>query len=121
MNRPPDRFVRVTEERLLTFAASCLQTAGLEAEHAALISRLLVNSDLRGVRSHGTRLVDGYCQSFERGSLNPHPQVKVVHETPTAVVIDGDGTLGYLPMVRATEEAIARARALGMGMGLVRP
>jgi LDH2 family malate/lactate/ureidoglycolate dehydrogenase len=36
------------------------------------------------------------------------------------VVIDGDGSLGYLPMVRATEHAIRKAKEVGMGMGLVR-
>jgi LDH2 family malate/lactate/ureidoglycolate dehydrogenase len=121
MNRPPDTFVRVREDRLLLFAAACFEKVGLAADHAALISRLLVNSDLRGVRSHGTRTLDGYCRAFEQGQLNPRPEVKVVHETPTAVVLDGDGALGYLPTVRATELAIGRAKEAGMGMGLVRP
>ena len=48
------------------------------------------------------------------------PNVRVIHETPTAVVLDGNGTLGYLPMVRATEHAIAKAKEVGIGMGLVR-
>ncbi|MDE0555133.1 MAG: Ldh family oxidoreductase [Candidatus Poribacteria bacterium] len=120
MNRPPEAFVRVDAERLLNFSTACFQKAGLTHEHAALISRLLVNSDLRGVRSHGTRTVNGYCAGFENGSLNPRPNVRVIHETPTAVVLDGNGTLGYLPMVRATEHAIAKAKEVGIGMGLVR-
>ncbi|NKB68369.1 MAG: hypothetical protein GKR89_15005 [Candidatus Latescibacteria bacterium] len=120
MNRPPEEFVPVWEDRLLEFSSQCYQRAGLDPEHAALISRLLVNSDLRGVRSHGTRNVDGYCRGFEEGSLNPRPDIKVLSETPTAVVLDGDGTLGYLPMVQATEQAIAKAGEVGIGMGLVR-
>lgn len=120
MNRPPEEFVRVQEERLLNFAIACFEKAGLAHDHAATISRLLVNSDLRGVRSHGTRTVNGYCLAFEQGRLNPSPEIRLVHETPTAVVIEGDGTLGYLPMVRATEQAIAKAKEVGLGMGLVR-
>ena len=34
--------------------------------------------------------------------------------------MDGDGTLGYWPMVDATEGAIAKARETGLGMGLAR-
>jgi LDH2 family malate/lactate/ureidoglycolate dehydrogenase len=120
MNRPPETFVPVREERLLVFATTCFERAGLENEHAALIARLLVNADLRGVRSHGTRQVDGYCRAFEQGHTNPMPQVRLLHETPTAVVLDGDGTLGYLPMVRAAEHAVARAQEIGVGMGIVR-
>lgn len=120
MNRPPESFLRVREDRLLAFCTACYEKAGLSHEHAALISRLLVNSDLRGVRTHGTRTTNGYCSGFETGSHNPKPDIRVIRESPTAVVLDGNGTLGYLPMVRATEHAIGKAKALGMGMGLVR-
>ncbi|MCY4401886.1 MAG: Ldh family oxidoreductase [Candidatus Poribacteria bacterium] len=120
MNRPPEEFIRVDEERLLNFSTACFEKAGITHDHAALISRLLVNSDLRGVRSHGTRTLSGYCGGFENGSLNPNPDIRVIHETPTTVVLNGDGTLGYLPMVRATEHAIAKAKEVGIGMGLVR-
>lgn len=104
MNRPPEVFIRVDEERLLNFSIACFDKVGITHEHAALISRLLVNSDLRGVRSHGTRAIDGYCVGFENGSLNPHPNIRIINETPTAVVLDGNGTLGYLPMVRDVRE-----------------
>lgn len=120
MNQPPQSYVLVQEDRLLAFATACFEKAGLDHDHAALISRLLVNSDLRGVRSHGTRTVSGYCRVLETGQCNSQPHIRLIHETPTAVVIDGDGTLGYLPMVRATEGAIAKAKQVGIGMGLVR-
>lgn len=120
MNQPPQSYVLVQEDRLLAFSTACFEKAGLDHDHAALISRLLVNSDLRGVRSHGTRAVNGYCRAVETGHCNPRPNVRVLSETPTAVVVDGDGALGYLPMARATELAIAKAIAGGIGMGLVR-
>jgi LDH2 family malate/lactate/ureidoglycolate dehydrogenase len=43
-----------------------------------------------------------------------------VQQTPATCVIDGDGTLGYLPMVKATEIAIEKARATGVGIAVVR-
>ena len=120
MNQPPQSFVLVQENRLLSFVTACFEKVGLEQEHAALVSRLLVNNDLRGVRSHGSRTVDMYCDGFERGAANPRPEIRVLHETPTSVVLDGDGTIGYMPMTRAAEGAIAKAKAVGLGIGLVR-
>ncbi|HRJ45183.1 MAG: Ldh family oxidoreductase [Caldilineaceae bacterium] len=120
MNTPPEDFVLVSEDRLLTFATTCFERVGMETEQAAALSRLLVNSDLRGVRSHGTRTVNGYCQAMAEDKLNPRPHIRQVHETPTAVVYDGDGGLGYVPMLRATAGAIAKAKEVGLGMGLVR-
>lgn len=120
MNQPPESFLLVQEERLLNFAIACFKKVGLSPDHAHAISRLLVNSDLRGVRSHGTRALDGYCRQFEEGRLNSEPDIRQVQETPTSVTFDGDGTLGYLPMIKATEQAIAKAHEVGIGMGLVR-
>ena len=40
MNRPPETFVSVQEDRLLTFSTACFEKAGLSHDHAALISRL---------------------------------------------------------------------------------
>ena len=120
MNLPPKEFVLVQEERELAFLQACFVSSGISKEHGAAISRLLVNSELRGVRSHGIGWAPGYCHSLKEGNLNARPEIRVVHETPTSVIIDGDGFLGYVPMLQATEMAIAKAKEVGIGMGMVR-
>lgn len=124
MNRPPAEFVRLPAERLQAFAANCLKAVGMRADHADQLAALLTNSDLRGVRSHGTRQIcdrppfgDGYCQVLKARSANPDPQMKVARETANTVLVDGDGSLGYAPMMMATELAIEKARDQGMAMG----
>ena len=121
MNKPPEKFIRVKEDDLVEFAENAFKKSGLDEEHAALFGRLLVNADLRGVRSHGSRNVNGYCSAFETRQANPRPNIQVVQETPAIAVLDGDGTLGYLPMVKAAELAVAKAKAVGLGMVTVRP
>ena len=120
MNTPPDAYVLVREEQLLAFSRTCFEKVGLTPDHARLLSRYLVNSDLRGVRSHGTKFVNWYCESFEKGLLNPRPDVRVLSDTDTIATVDGDGSLGYLPMTMATELAIEKAGKTGLGMATVR-
>jgi len=120
MNRPPEAFVRVSEERLLAFSCRCFEEVGMGSDQAALVSRLLVNTDLRGVRSHGTRTAYGYCQSLAQGHLNPNPEARVLRETPATAILSGDGGMGYVPMIRASELAVAKAKATGLGMSTVR-
>ena len=121
MNLPPDDYVIVREADELAFLQTCFERAGVvSSEHAATIARLLTNSELRGVRSHGIGWAPGYCLHFREGRLNPDPDIRVVHDTPTTVIVDGDGFLGYVPSLLATEKAIEKARAVGIGLGLVR-
>lgn len=120
MNLPPAEYINVSEEGELAFLQECFIRSGLEESHAALISRLLTNSELRGVRSHGINWAPGYCRKLKEGELNPRPEIRMVGETAAAAVFDGDGSLGYWPMTQATEQAIAKAKEVGIGLGMVR-
>ena len=117
MNRPPAEFKRVPVALLRSFTADCLKAAGLRADHADQLAELLSNSDLRGVRSHGTRAMVGYCGGLRDGTVNPNPDLRVLQDTETTVLIDGDGGLGYAPMMMATEKAIEKAKQYKVALG----
>ena len=117
MNRPPEEFQRIAAAPLRAFAAECLERSGMLADHAEQLAGLLVDSDLRGVRSHGTRTLAGYCRSLRDGQVNSRPELRVLKDTDVAIHIDGDGSLGYAPMMMATDAAIAKAREKGVGVG----
>ena len=117
MNRPPTEFKRIAAADLRSFGTACLRAAGMSAAHAAQLADLLTNSDLRGVRSHGTRALYGYCCTLRDKKANPTPDIRVLRETDTHVFVDGDGSLGYAPTMLATERAIAKAKEKGLAIG----
>ena len=119
MNLPPGKFKRISAERLREFSGDCLKAAGMKPDHAEQLAVLLTNGDLRGVRSHGTRQVPGYCRNLRDDMVNPDPDIRVVKETDTSVLIDGDGGLGYAPMMMATDQAIEKVRDRGLAAGAV--
>lgn len=120
MNRPPETFLRVAAERLLDFTEAAGRSAGLPADKAKQLARLLTDNDCRGVFSHGTRGMLRYARLLRDRQVNPEPQVAVVTETPTSALLDGDGGLGYFPAVAATEKVIEKAAQVGMAAGVSR-
>jgi LDH2 family malate/lactate/ureidoglycolate dehydrogenase len=117
VNRPPEQSLRLDADQLEAFSAACFKAAGLRPDHADLISGLLTQSDLRGVRSHGNRAMPRYCRSLQEGQTNPDPDLRVLKESDTTILITGDGGLGYAPMMQATEAAIDKARERGVAVG----
>ena len=93
MNRPPHDFIRIPLVELRSFAANCLKAAGLRPDHADQLGKLLSNSDLCGVRSHGTRQVGSYCPMLRDGLVNPDPELTAFKETANAILVSGDGGL----------------------------
>ena len=55
MNTVPTESVRLGAERLIDFTRRAFLQVGTSEDNASLIADLLVQTDLRGVFSHGTR------------------------------------------------------------------
>ena len=115
MNVPPTDGVRVAVSDLEELVVAIFKAVPIPENDARLIAGKLVECDLRGVVSHGVLQVNRYVRSFQDGSVNPSPRIRVLQEGPATAALTGDGGLGYLVAVRAMEMAIVRARDLGIG------
>jgi len=120
LNVPPDEFISVSVEDLTALTTTLFQRAGVPSDDADLIAKLLIDTDLRGVFSHGTRTVNGYIRQFLEGRLNPKPQIRVLSDELTTAVVDGDGGLGHPAAYQATLLAVAKAKATGVGVATSR-
>ena len=107
--------VRVPVPVLRRFVAQLFVAAGNPAEDAERQADVVVGTDLNGVQSHGTKRLPSYLNLLTAGRMNPSPDIRVVQESPTTAVIDGDGGLGHLPSLLAAQMATAKAREMGLG------
>jgi LDH2 family malate/lactate/ureidoglycolate dehydrogenase len=101
--------------QLHKFATSIFKNIGCPVGDAKLASDVLLAADLRGVDSHGVARLSGYVRLYEKGRLNPAPQVRIIHETPSTAVVDGDKGLGLVVAPKAMEIAIDKAEKVGSG------
>jgi uncharacterized oxidoreductase len=104
----------VKAEDLEARTARIFTARGVPPADAAWVATLLVRANLRGHDSHGVIRVAQYVASMEKGETNPTPQIRVLSETPTTAMIDGDQGFGQVVARRGMELAIARARASGL-------
>jgi L-2-hydroxycarboxylate dehydrogenase (NAD+) len=102
-------------ERLLKFCREVFIKIGCPEEDSDLAAKVLLSADLRGVDSHGVARLSGYIRLWEAGRINSRPDVKVVYETPSTAVVDGDGGLGLVVAPKAMEIAIKKAEIAGTG------
>lgn len=101
--------------RLLAFTQAVFEYLGCSKEDAALASKCLLSADLRGIDSHGIARLSGYVRLWEAKRANATPNIKVIHETPSTAVVDGDGGLGLVVAPFAMKIAIEKAKNVGTG------
>ncbi len=113
MNVPPTDGIRVAVSDLEKLVVEIFKAVPIPENDARLIAGKLVECDLRGVVSHGVEQVHRYVRSFQDGSINRKPRIRVLKEGPATAALTGDGGLGYLVATRAMD--MAKARQLGIG------
>lgn len=101
--------------QLFEFTKNILIKIGCSEKDADLAADVLLSADLRGVDSHGVARLSGYVRLWEKGRINATPKIKIVHETPSTAVVDGDSGLGLVVAPFAMQIAIDKAKKVGTG------
>ena len=102
------------------FMTAAFVKLGLPQEDARLCADVLLESDRRGIESHGcNRFKPIYVDRINAGILNPVTKINILKETPTTVVIDAGDGMGMVASKKAMDMIIEKAKVYGMGMAAV--
>lgn len=94
---------------------------GIPEEDAKICADVLLESDKRGIESHGVnRFKPIYLDRIRDGIQNPVTNFEIIKETPSTAVVDGHDGMGQVIGYKAMEMAINKAKEYGMGMVVVR-
>ncbi len=104
-----------TYQRLSIFAKSIFLKIGCSQQDATTATETLLSADLRGVDSHGVARLSGYVRLWQTQRVNASPKIKIIHETPSTAVVDGDAGLGLVVAPYAMQVAINKAKNVGTG------
>jgi len=102
-------------QQLFRFGKAVFQKIGCSPEHAETAAETLLSADLRGIDSHGIARLSGYVRLWEVKRVNATPDIKIMHETPSTAVVDGDSGLGLVVAPFAMQIAIEKAKNVGTG------
>src|ERR1700722_331201 len=106
---------RIHPARLLGFAASAYEKAGMAAPDARVAADTLVQADLWGHQSHGVMRLSWYLGRLKAGVCDPRAKPELVVDAGAIAVIDGKDGMGQVLTAHAMEEAIRRSKAHGIG------
>ena len=110
----------ISYEKLFHFVSSIFRAMGSQANNSDLAAKVLLSADLRGIDSHGVARLSGYVRLWQAKRINANPGIKIVHETPSTAVVDGDAGLGLVVAPCAMQVAIEKAKQVGTGWVSVR-
>ncbi|MGN0531686.1 MAG: Ldh family oxidoreductase [Eubacterium sp.] len=94
---------------------------GVPREDAEICTDVLLESDKRGIESHGcNRFKPIYIDRIVAGIQQPTTNFEIIKETETTAVVDGHDGMGQVIGKKAMQMAIDKAKKYGLGMVAVR-
>ena len=102
------------------FMIDVFQKYGVPAGDAAICADVLLESDRRGIESHGcNRFKPIYLDRIKNGTLLPVTKLDILKDTPTTVVMDANNGMGMVASYRMMERLIDKAKTYGMAGGAI--
>jgi len=104
-----------TYDYLFNFTTEVFTKMGCDKADAEKAAKVFLAAELRGLASHGMIRIKDYYQLWEADRINTTPNIRIVHETPSTAVVDGDGAIGMIAATESMEVAIKKAKESGTG------
>jgi LDH2 family malate/lactate/ureidoglycolate dehydrogenase len=106
--------------QLEAFAGSLFIAAGMDAEKAQTLARLLVLTDAMGRRTHGLAMAALYLADIHKGGIQLTGQPEIIKDNRISAVWDGHYLPGLWLVDQAIKVAIPRAQAHGLAAIAIR-
>ena len=108
-------------EKLESFMKDVFIKAGVPEKDAAICADILIESDKRGIDSHGVgRFKPIYIDRIKDGIQNPVTNFEIVKDHLATAVVDGHDGMGHVIGKRCMQMAIDKAEKHGLGMVVAR-
>ena len=107
--------LRASADQVTNFAAKALMAAGTDTGAAQAVANALTETSLRGVDSHGIRLLLHYIKAVQGGRINPHPKLGFTRTGGGTGMVDGNDGFGHYASYFAIDRAVTLAGENGVG------
>ena len=103
------------------FLIDAFKGYGVPEEDAKICADVLLESDRRGIESHGcNRFKPIYIDRIVKGTLKPVTEIEVLKDTPTTLVYDAHDGMGMVVSYRMMDALIEKAKKYWMAGGAIR-
>lgn len=111
---------RIKHKNLKKFIFKVLHKAGLDKYSRDSVTTGLYEASLRGVDSHGVRLLYHYVLSAISGRKNPRPNYKFHKSFPALGILNADNAFGHAAGMKAIDIGMKIANRFGVGIVAVK-
>ena len=105
---------KVDHKKLIDYISNNLIFFGMSKSNSDIMAKILVETDLRGTFTHGSKNLYGYIQKRIAGGVSFEDNSIIETKLPSLSIINANNTIGYIPSYNAMNMACDMAEKTGM-------
>ena len=111
---------RIPVEKIYNLMVEVFTKLGVPNDEAIICADVLIESDLRGIESHGVGRLKMYYDRIKAGIQYANTKIDVIKDFAAIAVWDGNHGMGHVISKLAMQSAIDKAKEFGIGCVTVR-
>lgn len=111
---------RIPVDKIYSLIVDVFSKLGVPNEEAKICADVLIESDLRGIQSHGVGRLKMYYDRIKAGIQFSETKIDVIKDFSAIAVWDGNHGMGHVISKKAMQNAIDKAKEFGIGCVTVR-
>ena len=108
--------VQVNLKEIHQKVITILEKTGLSKNDAERMAAVLTDTQMKGIFTHGYFRLKRYVSCIKCGGIQPKGDLKILQDSPSWAIVDGQGGLGMLIADNAMELAMKKAKETGIGI-----
>jgi len=108
--------MKVSIAELRSRCEAIFRAAGVTQQDAKIITDVLLETEMRGVFTHGFHRVPYYVNCLKKGGIQPKSELTVLEDSPSRAFCDGEGGLGIILSFKAMQLTMKKAKETGVGI-----
>jgi LDH2 family malate/lactate/ureidoglycolate dehydrogenase len=104
---------RYNTEKIRNLGVKKLVFVGCTEHDAACVVDSMLEADMKGVSTHGIRMLPGYVARIESGQFSLD-DTEIIKQTPAFTTLDARNSVGAVSAIKATNTAIEKALEYGV-------
>lgn len=110
----------ISIEKIRSLSQSIFEKVGLSADDASVMTDVLIQTEMKGVFTHGFLRLERYVDCIKAGGIRTDGRIDLVYDSPSWACVDGCDNLGIVVAYKAMLFAMEKAKATGVGVVNVR-
>ncbi|MCF7857928.1 MAG: Ldh family oxidoreductase [Candidatus Cloacimonetes bacterium] len=111
---------RISVEKVYQLMNQVFVRLGVPEIDAKICADVLIESDLRGIESHGVGRLMMYYDRIKAGIQSPVTKIDIINDFNAVAVWDGNHGMGHVISKQAMQSALDKAKKFGIGCVTVR-